>query len=56
MERMPFVSHLLVMGTRGRKPTLNKMREGVTILAMEDVELEGAKPDNSRNLRLHVLL
>ncbi|XP_076436077.1 long-chain-fatty-acid--CoA ligase 4-like isoform X2 [Babylonia areolata] len=48
LERMPLVTHLVVMGTGGRKPTLKNKPDRVTLLTMEDVEMEGAKPDNIR--------
>ncbi|XP_070213308.1 fatty acid CoA ligase Acsl3-like isoform X2 [Littorina saxatilis] len=47
LDKMPTVTHLVAMTNGGRKPTL-KNRGDVTVLTMEEVELEGAKPDNIR--------
>lgn len=48
LDRMPFVSHLVVMTNKGGKPTLKNKPDRVTILTMEEVEKEGAKPENIR--------
>ena len=52
---MPFVNYLVVMNSKGCKPTLKNKPEGVELLTMEEVELEGAKPENSESLSLQSL-
>ena len=49
LDRMPFVRYLVVMNSRGRKPTLKEKPDGVVVLTMEEVELEGSLPDNSES-------